>query len=138
MDTTTTTHHQWIEEQRAAMIDRMASIESRQRHCEIISDILARNPQVESSGRFLDCSDTLMVYLHPESLADIATVMREIRHENDCPMPADPSPDSDSIFYLGYGKLGNVMVRAFLQKKCTFKKVGEETVVKPIYQVTCE
>lgn len=102
---------------------------------ERVTEILARHPLVPNCGGMVQDSGCVAYHLYPETMEAQADLMREIRAafpDGTCRVKQDP--EGQQIQY----HLGQLYFCAVFNKKCTFKKVGTETVEKPVYELVCE
>ena len=100
-----------------------------------VAEIFAKHPEVTAQGYVQSSTNCIAYTSCPETMEQLAGLLRDLRasfpeHE----LRITKQPDQGRIHYY----LGPVYLVAALARKCTFKKVGVETVEKPVYELVCE
>ena len=125
--------HKWTVNECEQMRRDIARLERDDKKCHDIAAIMRAHSLPEENGA-VQSSGCIAICLYPDAIAEAAPFLRDMREYLGVKLEAELSPDEQIIRYHA----GGVLIVIRLTKKCTFKKVGEETVIKPIYEITCE
>ena len=129
------TFHPWV----SALMDicdkHKAEAAERNDDCVALSGLLTAHGITEFHAYISEAMAMVIIRIAPEKLSDIAPFLRDVREWSGQALEPQPEPEQNRMYYIIPMR---IMIVAELTKGCRFVKVGEETVTKPIYEISCD
>ena len=127
--------HPFVADALKALEDGRARVTALNDDAHRLAALFAAHPDIPAHGYIQESTGCVAYNANPDTMANLAGLLRDLRAAYpDAKYQVTEAPEHGLIHYY----LGPLYLRVALSRKCTFKKVGSETVEKPIYELVCE